>query len=357
MEYCGMVLHNTDHLVYDVDHKDYQICRMPDLFRQRLNLKAQKSTLFVSGCELRFIMEDEQVSIGLRRMPVHEGILPQGVAQIYQGDFQGSYPIGPQAVSVEGSQVVIRRQDLSHIQRFAQAETASPGRGFSPEVTRVLLPYDWGCFLGNVKGAVRPPEPGMVPEKRLLFYGSSISHGGNASLMAKTWAFRLAESLGWDSINLGCAGSAWMDEAMSQWIAERDDWDAAVFELGINVISLWTPSRLYEEALSFIRRVKAAHPEKPVFVADMFYSHHDFSHNPAAADFRQAIESCVRKLALEWPELYYINGLEVMGEEDGFCCLSSDGLHPSDLGHEVIGRRMKEKIEPCLPGKNKRSRP
>ncbi|HIQ72837.1 MAG TPA: hypothetical protein IAA51_00245 [Candidatus Cottocaccamicrobium excrementipullorum] len=345
-EYQGMLLHNVQELIYDQEYKDCRLSRVPESLRLALNSKAQKNIRFVSGCELRFVMESSQVSIGLRRMPVSPSILSQGMVQVYQGDFQGSYQIGPQAVTTEGSQIVIHKQDFTNIRQFWESGRKNSRflRGFSPEVTRILLPYDWGCFLGEIQGKIRPPKPSELPAKRLLVYGSSITHGGNASLMSKTYAFRLVESLGADCINLGCAGSAWMDSAMGAWIAGRKDWDMALFELGVNVIGVWSPQMLYEAAGSFIRQVKEAQPDKPVWVTDMYYNHHDFHHDPKASAFRDAIKTCVEQLKEQYPRLEYLNGLEIMGEKDGFTCLSSDGLHPSDLGHEVIAQRLSERL-------------
>ena len=346
MEYNGMLLHNVQELIYDREHRDYGLNRVPESLRVRLNPKAQKNIRFVSGCELRFVMESDEVQISLRRMPVSGSILSQGMVQVYQGNFQGSYQIGPQAVTTEGSRILIRKQDWGYVRQFTQSgkTTERRGQGFSAEVTRVLLPYDWGCFLGEIQGKIRPPKPSELPPKRLLVYGSSITHGGNASLMSKTYAFRLAEILGADCINLGCAGSAWMDPAMGAWIAGRKDWDMALLELGVNVIGEWTPQRLYERAGSFIRQIKEAHPEQPVWVTDMYYNHHDFCQDPRAFQFREVINTCVEELKYRYPRLEYVNGLEMMGEKDGFCCLSSDGLHPSDLGHSVIARRLGERL-------------
>ncbi|MFR2692089.1 MAG: SGNH/GDSL hydrolase family protein [Enterocloster bolteae] len=67
----------------------------------------------------------------------------------------------------------------------------------------------------GIKGDIRPPKQAGDARKRLLVYGSS-DHGGNASVPSGTYAFRLARKLGYDLINLGCAGSCQMDEAMAQ---------------------------------------------------------------------------------------------------------------------------------------------
>ena len=164
MEYNGMLLHNVQELIYDQEYHDYGLNRVPESLRVRLNPRAQKNIRFVSGCELRFVMESDEVQISLRRMPVSGSILSQGMVQVYQGNFQGSYQIGPQAVTTEGSRILIRKQDWGYVRQFTQSgkTTERRGPGFSAEVTRVLLPYDWGCFLGEIQGKIRPADWRML---------------------------------------------------------------------------------------------------------------------------------------------------------------------------------------------------
>lgn len=49
MEYQGMQLHNITQLVYDERYNDYQLCRVPEWLRRRLNTKAQKKVMRSSG--------------------------------------------------------------------------------------------------------------------------------------------------------------------------------------------------------------------------------------------------------------------------------------------------------------------
>ncbi len=340
MLYSNALLHNVEELIYDEEHKDYIMQRMPETVRQSVNEKAIASVRFASNSEIRFVMEEEEVVLHLRRMPIHFPIYPTGLIQIYQGDYQGSYQIGACSVSTDGTEIHIHRQDFTHIHSFAEK-----GCAFSPDVTRVLLPYDWGCCIGEIKGAIHPPTADQLPSETLLTYGSSITHGGNASVPSHTYAFRLAEQLGMDLCNLGTAGGCRMDPSIARYIASRNDWKWAFFELGVNVIGLWEPEELFHAAREFIRTVKTAHPEKPVFVTDMFYNHHDFSNDPKASLFRKAIAGCVSELSGEFSSLYYINGLTLMPDWKG---LSSDGLHPSDLGHKTIGENLFTEIKKLM---------
>lgn len=332
MEFNRGLLYHVESLEQDDTYGDYITGRIPEAVRRQLNPKAQSNMLFVSNSELRFVMEEDAVTIVLRRLPVSGQIKSRGILEVFSGDYQGSCEISPEVIDVNETEITIRRQDWSHICRFPR----NPG-GFAPQVMRVLLPYDWGCCIREIRGAIRPPKTEEMPEKRLLFYGSSITHGGNASVPSRTYAFQTAWELGYDFINLGSAGSAFMDCAMAEYIAGLTDWDAAVFELGVNVIEEWTDGQLYERAYQWIDTVKHAHPEKTVIVTDMYYNHYDFEGDERSDAFRKKIEECVSVLEKKYDRLYYKKGTEIMGTFRG---LSSDGLHPSDAGHTMIAQNL-----------------
>lgn len=328
MEFERAELFNIVSLAAREREGDYRICRIPESVRENLNPKAQTNMMFASNCELRFVMEGDSVEICLRRMPVRGVIRPVGMMEVFEGDYQGSYEISPWAVGVEDTVITIQRQDWRHIDSFSRTR-----KEFSSKVTRILLPYDWGVCVKSIKGEIRPPKPEELPGKRLLCYGSSITHGGNASVPSQTYAFQLAGKLGCDCINLGSAGSAYMDRVMAEYIAERTDWDMALFELGVNVIEEWTANQLYGNAFEWITTIQTAHPDKPVIITDMYYNHYDFEEDIRAPQFRKCIKDCTEVLQKQFNRLYYIDGRQVMGALQG---LSSDGLHPSDAGHTMI---------------------
>lgn len=333
MEYRDCIVHNIDHIVREQGEEKGLLCRVPENVRENLNPKARNNICFASNSEIRFVMEGDEAVLCLKRMPVREPTRPQGVLEVFQGDYQGSYEISPWPVSVDGTKLVIRRQDWSFIRKMEKT-----GYTFHPSVTRVLLPYDWGCCLESIEGAMRKPEMWELPGKRLLTYGSSITHGGNASLPSHTYAFLLARRMGLDLINLGCAGSAWMDPAMADYIASRKDWDLGFFELGVNVVELWDGATLYERAWKFLDTILRGRREVPVAVTDMYLNHYDYEKDPRAQEFRDSIRRCAADLSrIYGSRVSYINGKEILGEVRG---LSSDGLHPSDEGHETIGRNL-----------------
>jgi hypothetical protein len=363
-----MLFQNTwtgaEELLYNQAYGDYEILRVPQYVRSRLNPKAQKAIGYASNTELRFVMLGAQAEIGLRRLPAGEDILPTGILEVYQGDYQGSYQISPGVVTTEGMELVIKkkycpffaesaaennrphnagrstqedagrnlREDIGHDLR-KETDRVFRKRRFSPAVTRVLLPYDWGCAVKYVHGDVRPPERNELPEKKLLVYGSSITHGGNASLAAHTYAYRLAEKLGFDLQNFGCAGSCYLDDCMSEYISGISDKDITLLEFGANVFQIWEPEELYRRARDFIGTVLRNSPEKPVFVTDVFYNRFDDLTPEKTQGARHAVRDAAAEFFGVFQNLYYRAGNQFLKDGSG---LSSDGVHPSDRGHETI---------------------
>ena len=124
MEFGSTILHNVESLIRDEEAGDYLLCRVPEPTRLGLNMKAQKNILFASNSEIRFVMKGDSAVLGLRRMPAKGDIRSQGVLEVFQGDYQGSYEISPWSVTADRTEITIRRQDWSAVQRFA-------GKGYS----------------------------------------------------------------------------------------------------------------------------------------------------------------------------------------------------------------------------------
>ena len=77
MEFEQGLLYHVDGLLRDEAWGDFIISRIPESVRCQLNEKAQKNMLFASNSELRFVMEEETVTIVLRRLPVSGRSGPQ----------------------------------------------------------------------------------------------------------------------------------------------------------------------------------------------------------------------------------------------------------------------------------------
>lgn len=320
MIFQNIDFHNVAQLTPEGD--GWMMWRFPQELRPQLNTRlCNDISHFNSGVELRFRIKGEGVTLLLRSMPELEA----QVAHIYYGSFQGGWERSARMIGTEVTRVHIPAAANLDALRQISENAHLP---YDPALVRVVLPYGTCIYLG-CEGEVEPPLPGDTPAKTYLAYGSSITHGSLALSAPHTYAFRIAQLLGTDYLNLGCAGTAHLEEAMARHIVDRKDWDFASVEMGINMLGSFTAED-FEARVDRFTAILAA-DGRPVFATSLFHFNGDDQAKGMA--FRRI----VRKYAEE--RLHFIDGLELL-ENPAF--LAQDMVHPSLEGQEQIARRWSE---------------
>lgn len=206
-----MIFRNID--FYNVEEmekceKGYIMWRIPSKVRSKLNEGARNlASRYSTGVELRFKIKGESATVIRRADKIEEA----QVAYIYCGSIQGGWQNSFKVIFDENTKVTISRpKNMDIIKQI----TVEKNLGFQPEVVRVVLPYGT-CYFVDVEGDIEPPSKEDVPAKKYLAYGSSITHGSLALAAPYTYPFRIAQKFNCDYINLGYAGSAQMEKAMT----------------------------------------------------------------------------------------------------------------------------------------------
>ncbi|GCE22692.1 SGNH/GDSL hydrolase family protein [Dictyobacter kobayashii] len=334
MLYQNAELYNVQELVPVEQGEGWQLSRVPDAVRRNLNEAAQQTAFNGSGCEIRFNLRGEQARILLRREP---GAATIGLLEVYHGPFSGQYTETPRYIGQDIVEIMLTRQQDT-LPQLKQLYTSAGHAGFDPALIRIILPYDWSNRLIAIEGDIEPPRPEQVPARKYLAYGSSITHGGNSSTPTGSYAMRTARILNADLTNLGFAGSAHMDEALAEYIAQLGTWDIATLEMGINVIGTWSTEDFKARTEAFVTRIAQQNQDKWIFCIDLFTMNMDIIHDPRVNAYRQAVKEVVERLRL--PRLIYLPGNELLTTAG----LSIDLVHPSDLGMEIIANRLAQKI-------------
>lgn len=342
MRYGNIELHNVRTVIEQAQGGGIQLSRVSQEVRAQLNNGAQQAALNGCGCEIRFNLLGESATVWLQR-GAPELCDPIGVAEVWFGPFQASYEFNPRLIRPEPTAITITYPaQLERLERIAKER----GLSFDPRLVRVILPYDIPTFLLGVEGTVGPPEPGQIPTRRYLAYGSSITHGGNAIAPAATYAMRIARHLGYDLLNLGFAGSAQLEPALADYMAEELDWDIATLELGINVLDTWSAAEFARRVAYFVPRIAQSHPHRWIFCTDMFTCAADLAEQPRIAAFRAAVRETVA--ALKLPGLIYIDGRTLLPDPVD---LTSDLVHPAASGMEIIAQHLMRHIRATLNGR------
>lgn len=185
---------------------------------------------------------------------------------------------------------------------------------------------------GDAKVEALPPRKSGV-EKPVVFYGTSITHGGCCSRPGLSFVNRVGRDLDVPVVGLGFSGSGVMEYEMSEHLARID---ASCYVLDC----LWNmslreqekPGRSVETNYEpFIRNLRAKRPGVLIVMAeqcDVFCS----GANEKDRFMRRLYE---RLVAEGWKNLVYLpkDGM-YPGDLEG----TVDGSHPNDLGMQSMAR-------------------
>ncbi len=182
---------------------------------------------------------------------------------------------------------------------------------------------------------------GQAPrEKPIVFYGTSITHGANASRPGMVHTAILGRRLDRPVINLGFSGNGRMDAAVGDLINELDP--AAIV---IDCLPNMGPADVTAKCVPLVKQLRAKRATTPIIlVEDRRFTNSWIT--PAKAKFHDdnhaAVKAAYTQLKAEnVANLHYISGDSLYGTDaEG----SNDASHGTDLGF----MRQAEVFEPVL---------
>ena len=184
--------------------------------------------------------------------------------------------------------------------------------------------------LGVPAGAEfrRAPEYAADKAKPIVFYGTSITHGGCASRPGMCHPAILGRWYHRPVINLGFSGNGMMELEVGRYLAEID---AQAFV--IDCLPNMNDAQVTERTKPLVEQLRAAHPDTPiVLVEDRNYTSSWIleSQRQRNATSQAALRKAYDELtAAGVKRLYYITGPDLLGDdEEG----TVDSSHPTDLG-------------------------
>lgn len=196
--------------------------------------------------------------------------------------------------------------------------------------------------VGVPEGRTLAPGEPRKPERArpIVFYGTSITHGGCASRPGMAYPAIIGRRLDVPVINLGYSGSGTMDQSMSDLLVELD---AAAYV--IDCLPNMQPDDVAARTEPLVKTIRKTRPDAPiVLVEDRLLTNGGFvegsrRHNEANhAALRAAYD---RLIAEGVKNLHYLEGAPQLGD-DGEAAV--DGSHPTDLGFA----RMADYFTPAL---------
>lgn len=345
MIYKNIEIHNVGELLPGEQEGSTKWIRVPKNVYDAMECEQGKSMCLGStGVELRFVMESDTITLRMRTCGKN------GIFHVYRGSIQGGWEDHEVDKIVSGTVedfVIKKSGNLPVLQRI----TDEFGYPFSPEVVCVI--FDRGDFeLLDVIGKVRPPKAEELPQKTLLAYGSSITHGSNSLDMSHSWVSVIAHNLKMDCRNLGMAGSCLMEPEIIDYIAregELGNWDVALLELGANALG-WEVDKIRERVSNVLSQIAGRNLNKKIFVISPFYTMEDYHGSGNPDKWRTQIEKIVRET--NYPNVTYINGTDLLGD---MSLVSADEIHPNIDGVAQIADRLTNKIQEVLISQTERT--
>ncbi len=180
--------------------------------------------------------------------------------------------------------------------------------------------------IGVDEGASIQPIPSPFKHK-ILFVGSSLTHGASAGRPGACYVARMGRMLNAETPNIGLSGKCRLDDFFANIVCNTEA-DAYVFDTFSNSTKKIIEERLY----NFVKRIVAAHPDKPMIFLQTIKRDAGYFNLGARKrndDQREAAERLMADICKEFPNVYFINpGFEVGDDGEG----TVDGTHLNDLG-------------------------
>ena len=182
-------------------------------------------------------------------------------------------------------------------------------------------------------------------DKPIVYYGTSIAHGGCASRPGNYYTSMLDRRLNIPVMNLGFSGSARMEIAIADLMAEID---AEIYV--IDALPNMSPNLVAERAVPFIKKIRETRPDVPILLVEDRCMSNTWI-RPSQQEFHKNNQAELKKaydeLKGEDPNLYYLGTTNLLGEDLDFDG-TVDGSHPNDLGMWRQCNALEAAIRPIL---------
>lgn len=331
MIYDSIEFHNVRDMA-DFEGKEGKIlCRVPQSLNDQL-LPATAVRYQNAACaEMRFQAErlPVDIEVAVYESPVH--------AAVFFGDhFYESYYL-----TVGENTIHIGQEE--HVLKFYETP---PRAMFDPKLIRVLF-FSASALIGykgwRAEGKLVPPRADMLPKRRYVAYGTSITHGFNASAAVTPYCYQAAYRMGADLYNLGAAGCAYMEKGLGEYIAQNYDFDIFTAEVSVNMLNQgYTEQEYYHTTKEFLKAIDDRHPDQLKAVISILPCFWDLGRViPAAKSTAERYRQITQEVCSEFDGRYlFVDGTELLSIR-GLTC---DLIHPSDTGMIEIGEKLANRL-------------
>jgi len=190
---------------------------------------------------------------------------------------------------------------------------------------------------------VTEKESGIKPlgnpfRHRIVFYGSSYTHGVGVSRAAMTYPSQFGRHTGMEVISLGMNGHCRMQPYITKALCDVKA-DAFVFDAFSNSGERTIRERLFP----FIEEMRAAHPGVPLIFQQSIFclkAKYNASTRKFKDDSMRTASELMREAIRKYPDVYFI----VPSHEEPGVETTTDGSHPDNYGYTIWSRSIEKPI-------------
>ncbi len=201
-------------------------------------------------------------------------------------------------------------------------------------------------MLSEVKGMKIGVQEGATLEAienpfrhRIVFFGSSFTHGVSISRAGMSYPLQLERATGLHIVSLGCSGNCKLQPYFCDVLCATQA-DAFVFDSFSNPSIPEIESRLFP----FIEKLQKAHPGKPlIFQRTIYRERRNFNKaaEKAERDRQDRAEELMKEACKRYKDVYYI---DVTNATSPTHETSVDGVHPSDYGYTLWAESLRKPL-------------
>jgi len=218
-----------------------------------------------------------------------------------------------------------------------------------PREYKVYLPLYNGIesFDIGVNAAAnvwQAPSDAESRRKPVVFYGTSITHGGCASRPGMSYPAILGRRLHRPTINLGFSSNGTMDPELGALMSEVD---AAAYV--VDCLPNMGKEGVEQRTAPLVRRLRQAHPETPIVLVEGVELRNSWllTKNRETMDaMNAALRAAYEQLRADGVRhLYYVTNKHLLG---GSSDTAVDGIHPNDWGFECYADALMPALRKAL---------
>jgi len=335
MIYKNMELYNVSDIIENSEGK-LSLSRYPDIVRKEM--WNTQISFVCDNAEIRFKMIDDEVKLVIEYYEDR-----QTIVLIHHGCFKEN---GNTIIKKGRNEITIKKP--ANLDRLKKMEDEA-NMPYDSEMVRIILLG--GQFAPpEIEGNIELPTSLKRPQKTYLAYGSSITSGGCAGMADMTYPSLTAWKLKAECINLGCSGSAFLEAAVADYIAELKGIDYISLELGVNMvwdssIDNWRPPELFRERVEyFVPRIARSHKGIPIVCTDIFSGGNDIFRDKEVFEYRDIVRETALKIERQSNNFKYVSGTDLLTTFEG---LSFDQIHPTSRGMINISDNLFNYFKKC----------